>query len=933
MDLKNKSSIEQNIIKLKNSKFNVNSNNLNNINIPNKNKFKRISQTRIPIKKPLKAYEILNTSCRQIKYNLENDLSFKDNSFQKKNSYSETFLSNRTNSNKSRRNQEYKNKNFLESDFFKSLFYKNSLSDGTDVNCLNNENEILEKEKFLNEFIKNNLINSNLNEDEINSNLDEEQYEDKSVYINKNNKTNINNNSSNYDSCREIINFKKKNKNFEEENLIRMKKNSIISKKDFKEESKEFSFNCLNNKNNKTKINTKNSIIERCSITHIDNNIKILKNFKEDIINKKSMCNNFSSIMSFNRKKDLNKNFEEEAKSINMLNRAKTDMYKHKPQKLPGSNTYESILEKAKETNSKEKNLSQASKNSEDNLFTESFNENHKFNRIKNMLKNNILLTNSKSKGMSLEIKTNEIDKYEKSRKLMKKSLIYDSLSDDEFQLLADKRSTFHPNSKIKIFIDFLVFIVLIYSMIYLPIRLIYTESASIDNLILESVFDCIYISDFFLSFFIGFYDFEENYITNKVEIFFNYYRTNFLTDLLSGIPFNSISELNSILKRIDNINILYINYLIHESYKEIDIISENNNQHLNSDEGSISSFLTYNENNYRNIFRIFRVIKFLKVIKKNSFLNIIYTKFKLEYKLGGAVNRLLFFFLYFLLMSHILTCIFIFLGSLKNPNWIVSLNLQNSSFADIYVTSLYFNHATIFTIGYGDVLSKNMYERLYNILLMVVGIALYSFTITSISNIIQQQDEKTKIYLKNMEYFSELKTKYSIKRKLVDKVRRYFKYDMNSNKNDKNELLKELPLNLRNEMIICMYKNIINSFVFFKNFSNLDFAIKAIVSFKPVSSLKNEILVKEGDFLEEIIFVKMGVLSLEVKLLISENKKTSQNKNERNSKILDNVINNDESQILKIIEIRENEHFGDVLIFLNEKSPLSVRTRSIFKK
>jgi len=740
MDLKNKSSIEQNIIKLKNSKFNVNSNNLNNINIPNKNKFKRISQTRIPIKKPLKAYEILNTSCRQIKYNLENDLSFKDNSFQKKNSYSETFLSNRTNSNKSRRNQEYKNKNFLESDFFKSLFYKNSLSDGTDVNCLNNENEILEKEKFLNEFIKNNLINSNLNEDEINSNLDEEQYEDKSVYINKNNKTNINNNSSNYDSCREIINFKKKNKNFEEENLIRMKKNSIISKKDFKEESKEFSFNCLNNKNNKTKINTKNSIIERCSITHIDNNIKILKNFKEDIINKKSMCNNFSSIMSFNRKKDLNKNFEEEAKSINMLNRAKTDMYKHKPQKLPGSNTYESILEKAKETNSKEKNLSQASKNSEDNLFTESFNENHKFNRIKNMLKNNILLTNSKSKGMSLEIKTNEIDKYEKSRKLMKKSLIYDSLSDDEFQLLADKRSTFHPNSKIKIFIDFLVFIVLIYSMIYLPIRLIYTESASIDNLILESVFDCIYISDFFLSFFIGFYDFEENYITNKVEIFFNYYRTNFLTDLLSGIPFNSISELNSILKRIDNINILYINYLIHESYKEIDIISENNNQHLNSDEGSISSFLTYNENNYRNIFRIFRVIKFLKVIKKNSFLNIIYTKFKLEYKLGGAVNRLLFFFLYFLLMSHILTCIFIFLGSLKNPNWIVSLNLQNSSFADIYVTSLYFNHATIFTIGYGDVLSKNMYERLYNILLMVVGIALYSFTITSISNIIQQQ-------------------------------------------------------------------------------------------------------------------------------------------------------------------------------------------------
>jgi len=98
----------------------------------------------------------------------------------------------------------------------------------------------------------------------------------------------------------------------------------------------------------------------------------------------------------------------------------------------------------------------------------------------------------------------------------------------------------------------------------------------------------------------------------------------------------------------------------------------------------------------------------------------------------------------------------------------------------DVYIASLYFNHLTIFTIGYGDILSKNSYERIYNIILMVVGIMLYSLTITSISNIIQQQDEKTKVYSKNMEYFNELTRKYSVKKKLADEVSRYFKYNKN---------------------------------------------------------------------------------------------------------------------------------------------------------
>jgi len=124
------------------------------------------------------------------------------------------------------------------------------------------------------------------------------------------------------------------------------------------------------------------------------------------------------------------------------------------------------------------------------------------------------------------------------------------------------------------------------------------------------------------------------------------------------------------------------------------------------------------------------------------------------------------------------------------------------------------------------------------------------------------------------------------------------------------------------------MYKNIITSFVFFQNFNNFNFAIKAIESFKPISSLKNEILIKEGEFLYEIIFVKTGILSLEVKLKITENRVLRQRK-DKSLLLLNNVINNEDYRNLKIIEISDNEHFGDVLLFLNERSPLTVKTRS----
>ncbi len=54
------------------------------------------------------------------------------------------------------------------------------------------------------------------------------------------------------------------------------------------------------------------------------------------------------------------------------------------------------------------------------------------------------------------------------------------------------------------------------------------------------------------------------------------------------------------------------------------------------------------------------------------------------------------------------------------------------------------------------------------------------------------------------------------------------------------------------------------------------------------------------------------------------------------NTKTFRNIIYENETKeeniyFLKILEIRKNEHFDDILMFLNKRSPLSIKTKTKF--
>ena len=109
-----------------------------------------------------------------------------------------------------------------------------------------------------------------------------------------------------------------------------------------------------------------------------------------------------------------------------------------------------------------------------------------------------------------------------------------------------------------------------------------------------------------------------------------------------------------------------------------------------------------------------FSILKVFRVIKYFSLDSIIVEKIIKDFSISTRIERILIFFVNFILLSHCFSCFWIFLASLdENYNWIIYMNRFQSDLS-IYVSSLYFIWTTVFTIGYGDILSQNIYERIF---------------------------------------------------------------------------------------------------------------------------------------------------------------------------------------------------------------------------
>ena len=522
-------------------------------------------------------------------------------------------------------------------------------------------------------------------------------------------------------------------------------------------------------------------------------------------------------------------------------------------------------------------------------------------------------------------IKNEKNSSKNKYRKITRKANLFDSFDDEEY-FYEEKDFYISPNSLfIKIF-DIFIFISSFIYFIFIPYFLSQNYVISKKNNLFKMIFifiDLIYIIEIIINFFIPYKNFDENLIKRKKKIITHYIKTWFLIDLIQAFPYFSLFN--------------YLEKKYNFGYQKIYILL------------------------------MIKAIKIYKIHEDNtaiSYLSDLLSKNEIIDDNQSTIEIVIIF----LCFLNITTCLYIFLGRNLYPSWILKINIQDESYLDIYLTSLYYIIVTITTVGYGDITGNTIPEILFQMLLLILGTIAYSFIISYFSNYIVKISQKSMNFEKKLNILNEIKLHHpNMKNTIYNEVLRNLHNEQFYEKKDKQLLFQCLPYSLKNKLIMEIYKPIIRNFIFFKDIDNSDFIVKVATSLKPLISIKGDILIREGDFIKEIFFIKKGVIGLNIsidlnnleesiqkyfdlikieKFNISHIKSSIIKPKEHNKKLSDNNLDfflynkredssynesddNSNFEDINIIEIRNKEHFGDALMFLNERCPLNVIIRT----
>lgn len=98
------------------------------------------------------------------------------------------------------------------------------------------------------------------------------------------------------------------------------------------------------------------------------------------------------------------------------------------------------------------------------------------------------------------------------------------------------------------------------------------------------------------------------------------------------------------------------------------------------------------------------RLIRLFKIIKERNSLG----KYMTEVlRIGLGFERFIFMLIIYLILQHIIACIWIFTARFdedSKKNWIYKMNLVDAPISELYVSAFYFTVTTIVTVGYGDI-------------------------------------------------------------------------------------------------------------------------------------------------------------------------------------------------------------------------------------
>ena len=285
-------------------------------------------------------------------------------------------------------------------------------------------------------------------------------------------------------------------------------------------------------------------------------------------------------------------------------------------------------------------------------------------------------------------------------------------------------------------------------------------------------------------------------------------------------------------------------------------------------------------------LFRLFRLPRLIKLIDISRFNKLLKSFFESSSRDERIVAQymLMYFYKIFrliiiaIIITYFLGCLWYFISNEVNSDstsqtFAKTFGLVNESDARKLIVSCYFALTTLSTVGYGDYYPLSNIERIVAWVVMLLGVAFFSFIMGNFIEIITSYDQKMGIIDKgtDLHNWMTLLTRYTnnkpLPKSLINSIDSHFTYfwanDRLSSVSKDDKYMSALPISIkRTIMINYLFQDVFYKFrQFFHTFEQREneFLYDISFGFLPRKFEENEIIYDEEDEVPEIYFIMEG--------------------------------------------------------------------------
>ncbi|XP_038215554.1 potassium voltage-gated channel subfamily H member 8-like isoform X2 [Zerene cesonia] len=348
-----------------------------------------------------------------------------------------------------------------------------------------------------------------------------------------------------------------------------------------------------------------------------------------------------------------------------------------------------------------------------------------------------------------------------------------------EYKTSAIKKSKFIIShyGVFKTFWDWLILIATFYVAVVVPYNASFVDEGHPRISVTSDVIvEALFIIDIVLNFRTTFVSKKGEVVSDSKAIALNYIRSWFVVDLLAALPFD----------------LLYAS----------DVYSGTESTHGNV-----------------HLVKLTRLLRLARLLQKMD-----------RYSQYSALILTL-LMLSFTLVAHWLACIWFIIAEKeiehhKNESWDLGwinnlaerlkIPIGNISHSESYVTALYFTCSSLTSVGFGNVSANTLPEKIFSILVMLVGALMHAVVFGNVTAIIQRMYSRRSMYQSKWRDLKDFLTINQVPKELKQRMQDYFQTMWSLNHGiDIHETLKEFPEELRGDVSLHLHREILSLPIF----------------------------------------------------------------------------------------------------------------------